>query len=33
MEEKFLGLDAKGLSGGNLEAAIQKVAGELDDAG
>lgn len=33
MEEKFLGLDAQGLSGGNLEAAIQRVAGELDEAG
>jgi hypothetical protein len=33
MEEKFLGLDAQGLSGENLEAAIQKVAGELDEAG
>jgi len=33
MEKKFLGLDAQGLSGENLEAAIQRVAGELDDAG
>jgi hypothetical protein len=33
MEEKFLGLDAQSLSGDSLEAAIQKVAAELDEAG
>jgi hypothetical protein len=33
MEEKFLGLDAQSLSCDSLEAAIQKVAAELDEAG
>jgi hypothetical protein len=33
MEEKFLGLDAQSLSGDSLEAAVKKVAGELDEAG
>ncbi len=33
IEEKFLGLDARGLSGENLETAVKQVAGELDDAG
>jgi hypothetical protein len=33
VEEKFLGLDAQSLSGDSLEAAIQKVAGELDEMG
>ena len=33
IEEKFLGLDAQGLSGENMETAVKQVAGELDDAG
>jgi hypothetical protein len=33
IEEKFLGLDAQSLSGDSLETAIQRVAGELDEAG
>ena len=33
MEEKILELDGKDLSGGNQEAAIQHIAGELDSAG
>ena len=33
MEEKILDLDGKDLSGGNQEAAIQQIAGELDSAG
>lgn len=33
IEEKILQLDAQDLSGGNLEPAIQRVAGELDSAG
>lgn len=33
IEEQILQLGAQGLSGQNLEASIQKIAGELDDAG
>ena len=33
IEEKFLGLDAQGLSGENMETAVKQVAGELDDSG
>lgn len=33
MEENILGLESKDLSGGNLEASIQRIAGELDNAG
>lgn len=33
IEENILGLDSQDLSGGNLEASIQKIAGELDNAG
>jgi hypothetical protein len=33
IEENILALDAQDLSGGNLEASIQRVAGELDNAG
>lgn len=33
IEEKFLALDLKSLSGGNRETAIQRIAGELDTAG
>jgi hypothetical protein len=33
IEERILQLDAQDLSGGNLEPAIQRVAGELDGAG
>ena len=33
IEEKILGLDSKDLSGENLEASIQRIAGELDNAG
>ena len=33
IEENILGLDSEGLSAGNLEASIQKIAGELDNAG
>ena len=33
IEENILGLDLEGLSAGNLEASIQKIAGELDNAG
>ena len=33
IEENILGLDSQDLSGKNLEASIQRMAGELDDAG
>jgi hypothetical protein len=33
VEERILQLDSKDLSGKNLEASIQRIAGELDDAG
>ena len=33
IEENILGLGSEGLSGGNLEASIQKIAGDLDNAG
>ena len=33
IEENILALDAQDLSGGNLEASVQQVAGELDNAG
>jgi len=33
IEEKILDLDPQGLSGENLEASIQRIAGELDNAG
>jgi hypothetical protein len=33
IEERILGLDSQALSGTNLEPAIQRIAGELDDAG
>jgi hypothetical protein len=33
MEERILQLDSQDLSGGNLEGAIQRIAGELDDDG
>lgn len=33
IEESFLGLDTQNLSGENLEASIQQIAGKLDDAG
>lgn len=33
IEEKILALDSQTLSSGNLEASIQRIAGELDDAG
>ncbi len=33
IEENILTLDAKAISGGNLEASIQRIAGELDNAG
>lgn len=33
MEEKLLGLDPKDISGGNLEASVQRIAGELDGEG
>ena len=33
IEENFLGLDSEDLSGGNLETSIQRIAGELDNAG
>ena len=33
IEENILGLDSQDLSGKNLEASIQRVAGELDGAG
>jgi hypothetical protein len=33
IEEKILQLDSQDLSDGNLEASIQRIAGELDDAG
>ena len=33
IEENFLGLDLKEVAGENREAAIQRIAGELDDAG
>ena len=33
IEERILQLDSQGLSGENLEASIQRIAGELDDAG
>jgi hypothetical protein len=33
IEEKILALDMKGLSGENLEASIQRIAGELDNVG
>jgi hypothetical protein len=33
IEENILGLDSQGLSGENLEASIQRIAGELDNAG
>jgi len=33
IEENILGLDSQGLSGENLEASIQQIAGELDNAG
>jgi hypothetical protein len=33
MEENILGLESQDLSGGNLEASIQRIAGELDNAG
>ncbi len=33
IEEKILELDSQDLSGGNLEASIQRIAGELDNSG
>jgi len=33
IEENILGLDSQDLSGGNLEASVQRIAGELDNAG
>jgi len=33
IEENILGLDSQDLSGGNLEASVQRLAGELDNAG
>ena len=33
IEENILEIDSQGLSGGNLEASIQRIAGELDNAG
>ncbi len=33
IEERILELDAQGLSGGSLEASVQQIAGELDNAG
>lgn len=33
IEERILALDSQALSSGNLEASIQRIAGELDDAG
>ena len=33
IEEHILGIDSQDLSGGNLEASIQRIAGELDNAG
>jgi hypothetical protein len=33
IEENILGLDSQDLSGENLEASIQRIAGELDNAG
>jgi hypothetical protein len=33
IEENILGLESQDLSGGNLEAAIQRIAGELDNEG
>lgn len=33
IEERILALDVQDLSGGNMEASIQRIAGELDDAG
>ncbi|MGD9007552.1 MAG: hypothetical protein PVG41_06510 [Desulfobacteraceae bacterium] len=33
VEERILALDSQDLSGGNMEASIQRIAGELDDAG
>jgi len=33
IEENILGLDSQSLSGENLEASIQRIAGELDNAG
>lgn len=33
IEEQILGLDSQALSGGDLEASIQQIAGELDKAG
>jgi hypothetical protein len=33
IEEKILELGSEGVSGGNLEASIQRIAGELDDSG
>ena len=33
IEENILEIGSKGLSGGNLEASIQQIAGKLDEAG
>src|SRR5210317_2166849 len=33
IEENILGLESQDLSGANLEASIQRIAGELDNAG
>ena len=33
IEENILALDSQDLSGENLEASIQRIAGELDNAG
>ena len=33
IEEQILAADAQDLTGGNLEASIKKMAGELDDSG
>lgn len=33
VEEQILALDSQDLSGGNMEASIQRIAGQLDDAG
>jgi hypothetical protein len=33
VEERILALDSQDFSGGNMEASIQRIAGELDDAG
>ena len=33
IEENILGLDSQDLSAANLEASIQRIAGELDNAG